>query len=75
MTTYFLGALFALNIAFTMAVWHMDLNHHLDLEGARVTRGIFKIKPETAYRISEYALIGSLFLIDILVLVLLKQGA
>lgn len=58
--------LFLLNILFVGAVWHMDVHHNLDRFGHSETRGVFKIKPEKAYRYSQYILIASLLLIDIL---------
>jgi hypothetical protein len=51
---------------FVGALWHMDVHHNLDRLGHSETRGMFKIKPETAYRYSQYALLLSLFLIDAL---------
>ncbi|MEX2008316.1 MAG: hypothetical protein WD850_02430 [Candidatus Spechtbacterales bacterium] len=65
--TLLLFLLFFLNILFVGAVWHMDINHHLDREGVKVTRGIFRITPETAYRVSQYLLIATLLAIDALV--------
>lgn len=60
-------ALIILNILFVGAIWHMDVNHNLDrLEGK--TRGIFRIKPETGFRLSEYVLVLILVLIDLLFL-------
>jgi hypothetical protein len=59
-------ALLLLNIFFVIALWHMDVTSNEDRLGAKLTRGIFKIPPETAYRLAEYLLIGILFAIDIL---------
>ena len=58
--------LFFLNILLVAALWHMDINHNLDRLGQSETRGVFKIKPERAYRYSQYALLLSLLLIDAL---------
>ncbi len=58
--------LFALNILLVGALWHMDVHHNLDKLGQSETRGMFKIKPEKAYRYSQYILLISLFLIDVL---------
>lgn len=58
--------LFALNILLVGALWHMDVHHNLDKLGQSETRGVFKIKPEKAYRYSQYILLVSLLLIDIL---------
>ena len=58
--------LFALNILFMGALWHMDVHHNLDKHGISETRGVFKMKAEKAYRISSYVLIGSLLLLDLL---------
>lgn len=63
-----LGLLFFLNIVYIGALWHLDLNHNLDKFGQEKTRGIFKIKPEAGYRLSQYVLIATLFLIDLLFL-------
>jgi len=48
------------------ALWHMDVHHSLDKYGHDETRGVFKMKPEKAYRWAQYALIVSLLLIDLL---------
>lgn len=61
--------LFLLNIIFVVAVWHMDVNHNLDRQGETKTRGVFKISPESAYRYSQYALLITLFLIDLIFVV------
>ncbi len=58
--------LFLLNIIFVGALWHMDIHHNLDRLGHTETRGIFKMTPEKAYRYSQYVLVLTLFLIDIL---------
>lgn len=58
--------LFALNILLVGALWHMDVHHNLDKLGQSETRGMFKIKPEKAYRYSQYVLLISLLLIDVL---------
>ncbi|MFH0937218.1 MAG: hypothetical protein V1808_02910 [Candidatus Daviesbacteria bacterium] len=58
--------LFLLNIIFVGALWHMDVHHNLDKYGHTETRGVFKMKPEKAYRYSQYVLLVSLFLLDIL---------
>lgn len=58
--------LFALNILLVGALWHMDVHHNLDKLGQSETRGMFKIKPEKAYRYSQYILLICLFLIDVL---------
>lgn len=58
--------LFILNIIFVGAVWHMDVHHNLDRSGQTKTGGVFRLKPEDAYRYSQYILILSLILIDIL---------
>ena len=58
--------LFALNILLVGALWHMDVHHNLDKLGQSETRGVFKIKPEKAYRYSQYILLISLLLIDVL---------
>ena len=60
--------LIILNILFIGSIWHMDVNHNLDRLGDKKTRGIFKIHPETGYRISQYALVILLILLDLLVL-------
>ncbi len=44
----------------------MDVHHILDKYGHSETRGVFKIKPEAAYRYSQYILLLSLLLIDVL---------
>lgn len=62
----YLILLFLLNIIFVGALWHMDVHHNLDRLGHSETRGIFKMRPEKAYRLSQYVLLLSLFLIDIL---------
>ena len=61
------------NGLFLIALWHLDVNHNLDRLGEKGTRGIFKITPEAGYRISEYLLIASVFLLDCLVLYLLRS--
>lgn len=58
--------LFLLNILFVAALWHMDVHHNLDRFGEALTRGVFKMKPEKAYRYSQYVLLSSLLLIDAL---------
>jgi hypothetical protein len=58
--------LFLLNILFVAALWHMDVHHNLDRFGEALTRGVFKIKPEKAYRYSQYVLLCSLLLMDAL---------
>lgn len=58
--------LFLLNIIFVGALWHMDVHHNLDKLGHSETGGIFKMKPEKAYRYSQYVLLLSLLLIDTL---------
>jgi hypothetical protein len=58
--------LFALNILLVGALWHMDVHHNLDRLGQSETRGMFKIKPEDAYRYSQYVLLICLLLIDVL---------
>lgn len=58
--------LFLLNIIFVAALWHMDIHHNLDKLGQAETGGVFKMKPEKAYRYSQYVLLLTLFLIDIL---------
>ncbi len=58
--------LFFLNILFVGALWHMDVHHNLDRLGQSETRGMFKMKPATAYRYSQYVLVLSLLLIDAL---------
>lgn len=58
--------LFLLNIVFVGAVWHLDLHHNLDKAGQKQTSGLFKVKPEKAFRYSQYILILTLILIDIL---------
>lgn len=59
-------ALLLLNILFVMALWHMDITSNEDRLGAKLTRGIFKIPPERAYRLAEYALVCILIALDIL---------
>lgn len=59
-------SLFILNILFVGAIWHMDVHHNLDKYGHDETRGVFKMKPEKAYRYSQYVLILVLIAIDIL---------
>lgn len=67
--------LFFLNILFVAALWHMDVNHNLDKLGQSKTEGVFKLKPEQAYRYSQYILILTLFFIDILfILTYLNQN-
>lgn len=61
--------LFLLNILFVGAIWHMDVSHNLDRGGVKKTRGVFKISPDAAYRLSQYALILSLILIDLIFIV------
>ena len=61
--------LFVLNVAYMFFLWHMDVNHNLDKLGENKTRGIFKIRPEFAYRLSQYGLIAVLLLIDLLILI------
>lgn len=63
-----LGLLFFLNILYVGALWHLDVCHNLDRCGQEKTRGVFKIKPELGYRLSQYILIASLLLIDFLFL-------
>ena len=58
--------LFLLNILFVGALWHMDVNHNLDKLGSSETRGLFKMKPEAAYRYSQYFLLITLLAIDAL---------
>jgi len=58
--------LFALNILLVGALWHMDVHHNLDKLGQSETRGMFKMKPEKAYRYSQYILLITLLLIDVL---------
>lgn len=58
--------LFFLNILFVSALWHMDVSHNLDKLERPKTRGVFKIKPEAAYRYSQYVLLLALLLIDVL---------
>jgi hypothetical protein len=58
--------LFCLNIVFVGALWHMDVHHNLDRLGQPLSRGMFKIKPETAYRYSQYVLLLSLLSMDAL---------
>ena len=69
---YELLSLFGLNIAFMVALWHMDVNHNLDREDVPVTRGIFHITPEQGYRWSFYLLVLILFAFDILFVVLFR---
>lgn len=64
-----LFALFVLNIVFVGALWRMDVHHNLDKYGQSETRGIFKMKAETAYRVSYYVLILTLLIIDLLFIV------
>lgn len=64
--------LFLLNIIFVAALWHMDVHHNLDKYNHSETSGIFKMRPEKAYRISQYILIVTLFLIDVLFVAFLK---
>ena len=66
MMSFALLALLLLNILFMVALWHLDVSHNLDRVGETSTRGIFKIKPETAYRYSQYALVLTLSLLDVL---------
>jgi len=61
--------LFALNISFMGAVWHMSSNHILEGFGQELTGGIFRVTPETGFRLSEYWVIGTLFLMDVLFVV------
>lgn len=61
--------LFFLNILFVGALWHMDVHHNLDKYGHSKTRGVFKVKPEAAYRYSQYILLLILLLVDILFVV------
>lgn len=63
---YMILLLLGLNILFMGALWHMDVNHNLDKLGKTETQGIFKITPEKGYRYSQYILIASLLLIDVL---------
>lgn len=65
-----LPLLFLLNIIFVVAIWHMDVNHNLDRKGTRRTRGVFKISPEAGFRYSQYALLATIFLLDLVFLVL-----
>lgn len=58
--------LFVLNLVFLIALWHMDVTHNEDRLGAELTRGIFKIPPERAYRYSYYVFIAVLAAIDAL---------
>jgi len=58
--------LILLNILFVGALWHMDVHHNLDKVGKTEVGSLFKMKPEKAYRYSQYILIFSLILIDIL---------
>ena len=58
--------LFALNILLVGALWHMDVHHNLDKLGQSETRGMFKMKPEKAYRYSQYILLITLLFIDVL---------
>ncbi len=44
----------------------MDVHHNLDKLGQSETRGMFKMKPEKAYRYSQYILLITLLLIDVL---------
>jgi len=52
----------------------MDVNHNLDRLGEKQTRGISKMSPERAYRLSQYVLISSLILIDILFVLTFLEG-
>ncbi len=61
----FLTFLF-LNIFFIMALYHMNMNADFSRMGKKVTRGVFKITGEQAYRYSEYCLIAILMFIDVL---------
>lgn len=58
--------LFVLNILFVGAVWHMDVHHNLEKQGQRTAGGVFRFKTEDAYRYSQYVLIITLILIDLL---------
>ena len=66
--------LLLLNILFVLSLWHMDVNHNLDRLGEKQTRGISKMSPERAYRLSQYVLISSLILIDILFVLTFLEG-
>lgn len=48
------------------AVWHMDVGHNLSLEKKQKTEGVFRVSPKQAYRYSQYVLILTLILIDLL---------
>lgn len=61
--------LFILNIIFVGAIWHMDVHHNLDKFRHTETGGVFKMRPEKAYRYSQYVLIVSLVLLDLLFVV------
>lgn len=58
--------LFILNIVFVGALWHMDVHHNPEKSGQARTGGVFRVKPEDAYRYSQYVLILTLILIDLL---------
>lgn len=65
--------LFSLNIVFVAAIWHMDVQHNLDRLGQKQTRGLLKISPESAYRVSQYVLILTLLAIDTLFIITFVQ--
>lgn len=61
-----LSLLILFNFMFLLAVWHMSHNFTLKEKEFELTRGIFKIKREDAYRFSEYLAILAFFLTDML---------
>jgi hypothetical protein len=54
------------DIAFMFFLWHMDVNHNIDRMGGTKTRGVFKMSPEAAYRWSQYGLLTTLVLLNVL---------
>lgn len=61
-----LSFLVLFNLLFLIAVWHMSHNFTLKEKEFGLTRGIFKMKREDAYRFSEYLAMLAFFLTDIL---------
>ena len=53
------------NISFMGALWHMALNRMMELSGYDRTYGVLKLTPGKGFMLSEYWLVASLILIDI----------
>lgn len=64
-------ALIILNAFFFILLWHLDVHHNLDRLGVKETRGFFNISSEKAYRLSQYGLVATIFLFDLLIVFLL----